>query len=98
MSQSAGEIEIVVEDEGLGFEEADRAHLFDIFYRGSRTSRQRSGSGIGLYVSRLLVEAMGGRIWAERRATAGSRFGFTLPLIVEDDDEPMFVGTVHSAE
>lgn len=81
------EVVVRVLDQGPGFapEVADR--LFEIFFRAESTSRRRAGSGIGLYVSRTLVEAMGGRIWAARRATGGAEFGFALRTAGSDDDD-----------
>jgi signal transduction histidine kinase len=45
-----------------------------------------SGSGIGLFICASLVQAMGGRIWAQRRPEGGSEFGFTLHVLEADDD------------
>lgn len=75
-------IAIHVRDTGVGLTPEQREHVFDRFYRVDKSrSRALGGSGIGLTISRALVEAMGGRI----RATSpghgkGSTFTFTLPL------------------
>jgi signal transduction histidine kinase len=74
-------VTITVVDEGPGFDPEDTPHLFDIFFRSARTARQHSGSGIGLYVARTLVEAMGGTIWARSLEEGGSEFGLVLPVI-----------------
>lgn len=66
---------VAVTDEGPGVAPEDLAHIFDRFYRGNR---QLPGSGLGLYISRVILEEHGGRIWAESRGR-GSRFCFTLP-------------------
>jgi histidine kinase len=69
-------------DTGLGIAAENLPHLFERFYRVDR-SRSRAGgdSGIGLTISRYLVEAHGGRIWAESPGVGqGSTFTFTLPL------------------
>lgn len=67
---------------GVDPEEADR--LFDLFYRSERTSRV-SGSGIGLFVARRLVEAIGGTIWARPRDDGpGAEFGFRLQPLGEE--------------
>jgi signal transduction histidine kinase len=68
-----------VEDDGPGLD-GDPAHLFRLFRRGSRALRQTPGTGIGLFLSRTLVEAMGGRMWAESGPQRGAAFRFTLPL------------------
>ncbi|MBX6341419.1 MAG: sensor histidine kinase, partial [Thermomicrobiaceae bacterium] len=79
------EVEIGVRDAGPGIDEADLPHVFERFRRGSRAQASgRDGMGLGLYLSRHLVEAHGGRIWAERPEGGGARFAFTLPAI--DDD------------
>jgi signal transduction histidine kinase/GAF domain-containing protein len=73
-------------DEGPGLDEADPARLFELFYRGPDTARLVAGAGIGLFVSKRLVEAMGGEIWARSRSgVQGAEFGFTLPAFPEED-------------
>ena len=81
------EIVVRVLDRGPGFSEADADRLFDIFFRSSSTARGRSGAGIGLFVTKSLVEMMGGRAWAALREGGGSEFGFALPVLT--DDEPV---------
>jgi two-component system, OmpR family, sensor histidine kinase KdpD len=78
-----GEVEISVADEGPGIPRGLEERLFDKFYRASPEGAQ-SGVGLGLTICRAIVEAHGGRIRAESRATGGAAFRFTLPL----DEEP----------
>jgi signal transduction histidine kinase len=66
-------------DRGPGVTPAEGEALFRPFYRSSRTARASGGAGIGLYVCRRLVEAMGGHMWARQRPGGGSEFGFWLP-------------------
>ena len=80
------EIAIRVLDEGPGIAETSIPFLFDLFYRDPNSARMVAGSGIGLFVCSSLVAAMGGRIWALRRATGGSEFGFTLHIASADDE------------
>ncbi len=68
---------------GIGAEEAE--DLFELFYRGATTSAMASGAGIGLFVCRALVTAMGGRMWATPREGGGSEFGFSLPVLEIDE-------------
>src|SRR6266516_1184268 len=73
---------ISIADRGPGIPPADLERVFDKFYRVlGRTTERPTGSGLGLAVSRGLIEAHGGRIWAENREGGGAVFRFTLPLM-----------------
>lgn len=77
------EIQISVSDTGVGIPPEHLPHIFDRFYRvdKSRSRQAGGGSGIGLTIARALVEANGGRIWAESAGVGdGSAFTFTLPI------------------
>ena len=76
VEQPAGEALISVRDFGPGIDPNHMPHLFDRFYRANTGS---SGLGLGLYISRILVEAHGGRIWAESQPGQGSTFTVALP-------------------
>jgi signal transduction histidine kinase len=78
-------VEIRITDEGPGIPDASLRRVFDLFYRDPDSARAVAGSGIGLFVCRSLVEAMGGRMWAVRPAAGGSEFGFTLRVIEADE-------------
>ncbi len=78
---------IRVLDEGPGVDPAEVGHLFDPFYRSPSTAKLAGGAGIGLYVSRRLVDAMGGRIQAAPRPGRGSEFSVVLPLYGPEPDE-----------
>lgn len=67
-----------VADTGPGIAVEDRAHLFDRYWKGGR--RERSGTGLGLFIAKGLVEAHGGRIWVHSEIGKGSTFYFTLPV------------------
>ncbi|MBC1743597.1 cell wall metabolism sensor histidine kinase WalK [Listeria welshimeri] len=84
------EIEISIADEGLGVPEEDLANVFDRFFRVDKArSREMGGTGLGLAIAREVIEAHGGRIWAERNKSKGTVIKFTLPYsdLPEDDWE-----------
>ncbi len=73
-------VTISVQDEGPGLPDEVLARVFDKFYRTDGSDSQRAyGYGLGLYVCRRLVEAQGGRIWAENHPEGGAVFSFSLP-------------------
>lgn len=78
---SGGEVQLTVKDQGAGIATEDLPHIFERFYRGHST-RSGDGLGLGLFIARLLVDAHGGRIWAESVPGQGSAFTFTLPQAV----------------
>ena len=68
-----------VEDSGEGLPAEAPARMFERFWRADR-ARSGSGAGLGLAIARGLVEAHGGRIWAENRLVGGAMLCFSLPL------------------
>jgi len=75
------EVHVTVQDTGEGIPAEDLPHIFERFYRTDRArSRDMGGSGLGLSITRSLVEAHGGRLWAHSTAGEGSAFTFVLPL------------------
>jgi PAS domain S-box-containing protein len=74
-------VTLSVDDDGPGVPAADLERIFEKHYRvDSSDSQSAYGYGLGLYVCRRLVEAQGGRIWAENLPRGGARFSFTLPV------------------
>jgi signal transduction histidine kinase len=73
-----GLVETSVQDYGVGIPEAAIANLFQKFYRNHRSRSQIGGTGLGLYLSKTIMEAQGGHIWVRSKANEGSVFGFSL--------------------
>ncbi len=73
-----GAVQVEITDAGPGLPPGDEQRIFDKFYRGRQTNL-RHGAGLGLTIARAIVEAHGGRIWAETLPGGGTVFRFTLP-------------------
>jgi two-component system sensor kinase FixL len=73
-------IEVAVSDTGTGFLEDVKSNLFQTFFTTKET-----GMGVGLSISRSIIEAHGGRMWAESNASGGATFRFTLPAAASED-------------
>jgi signal transduction histidine kinase len=74
-----GRLHVAVEDTGEGIAPEDLARVFDPFFRAD-PSRSGPGAGLGLALAKRIVEALGGRITAERGASTGARFAVELPV------------------
>jgi two-component system phosphate regulon sensor histidine kinase PhoR len=72
-------IRFAVRDTGVGIPADDLLRIFERFFRVDR-SRSGGGTGLGLSIARHIVEAHGGRIWAESEEGRGSTFYFTIPI------------------
>lgn len=84
---ASDEVSVRVLDRGAGIAQAEVEDLFSLFYRSPTTAASAAGAGIGLFVSRRLVDEMGGRMWARPRPDGGSEFGFSLARYPIDDDD-----------
>jgi signal transduction histidine kinase len=74
-----GQVVVCVSDEGPGIDAKDLPHIFDRFYRSTKAVKQTKGAGLGLYLARAIVEAHGGRIWADPKPDHGARICFSMP-------------------
>lgn len=81
--QRAGAVEVFVVDEGPGLG-PDPGAVFSLFYRAPHTAQRATGTGIGLYVARGLMSAMGGTLEARTRDSGGASFRLTLPTATAD--------------
>ncbi len=83
---------INVTDTGIGISSDDLAHIFQKFYRADNSdTRTIGGTGLGLYLVKQRVEAMGGRVWAESAFGEGSTFYVSLPRISSDEYEKRMI-------
>jgi signal transduction histidine kinase len=77
---SPDEVIVTVSDTGVGISYEELPHVFERFFRGARERHQGTpGAGLGLYLSKAIVEAHGGRIWAESEPGEGTTFSFAIP-------------------
>jgi PAS domain S-box-containing protein len=77
---SKGFVTTSITDTGIGMSSKTQTQLFRKYYKGEE-STNRSGLGLGLYISKLCVEASGGKIWAQSSLGKGSTFSFSLPIV-----------------
>jgi len=80
LARQDGEIVTSVTDRGPGIPPEELPHMFERYYRGREALARREGLGLGLYITKGLVEAHGGRVWVESEVGKGSTFSFTLPI------------------
>ena len=90
ISNDGAEVRCAVTDTGIGVPEAARDRLFEKFFRAENVSKvETEGTGLGLYIVRLIVERAHGRIWFEPAESGGSRFLIALPLATLSEDAPV---------
>ncbi len=78
VTRQNGEVTTSLTDRGRGIPPEQLPHLFDPY---QRVGERRESVGVGLYIAKGLVEAMGGRIWVESEVGRGSTFSFTVPVV-----------------
>lgn len=78
------EVIVTVEDSGVGIPKEAIPHLFNKFFRVSNSlQKANKGSGLGLYISKSIIQSLNGKIWVESEMGKGSRFHFSLPIARE---------------
>jgi two-component system phosphate regulon sensor histidine kinase PhoR len=80
--RAGDEIALSVTDHGIGIKRADRARIFERFYKADRARVRGGGTGLGLAIARHVVEGHGGRITVESEEGVGSTFSVALPIVV----------------
>jgi two-component system sensor histidine kinase/response regulator len=80
-----GWLQICISDTGCGIPPSELGKVFEKFYRGESVATESRGAGLGLAITKNLIELHHGRIWAESRLGEGSRFFFTLPITHRSD-------------
>jgi PAS domain S-box-containing protein len=74
-----------IEDSGIGIPKTNLGRLFEKFYRAENAvAVETEGTGLGLYLVRLIVEQFGGKVWCTSEENVGSTFAFTLPLAIQE--------------
>jgi two-component system phosphate regulon sensor histidine kinase PhoR len=79
--RAGDDVELSVADHGIGIKRADRARIFERFYKADRARVRGGGTGLGLAIARHVVEGHGGRITVESEEGAGSTFTVTIPTV-----------------
>jgi signal transduction histidine kinase len=79
-AQLDGEVHVSVADTGPGIAPEDQARIFEEFQQTDVGAKEREGTGLGLALSKMLIELHGGRIWVESELGNGSTFTFALPV------------------
>jgi CheY-like chemotaxis protein len=85
---------VTVADSGIGVPPEDQERIFESFQQGGRGAPKEEGTGLGLTLSRRIVELFGGRMWLTSTPGKGSTFGFSIPGVLERGDE--VASAVHS--
>jgi signal transduction histidine kinase len=89
-SRDVNELTVTVTDTGIGVPPEDQERIFESFQQGRRGAPKEEGTGLGLTLSRKIVDLFGGRMWLESTPGVGSTFGFSIPGLQERGDKVAF--------
>ncbi|MFG1265525.1 MULTISPECIES: ATP-binding protein [Xanthobacter] len=98
LSADAGGLEVQVEDNGPGVPPADRDTIFEKFRQGGDALNRPPGTGLGLPISRRIVDHFGGKIWLDQREGKGACFAFRLPLRSQGANAPTLTISAEAEE
>ena len=76
-----------IEDDGIGISAKDLPNIFNRLYRADASRSSSGGSGLGLSISKKIIEDHGGHIWASSKLHTGTTIYFTLNKVTEEDEE-----------
>jgi signal transduction histidine kinase len=71
-----------IKDNGRGIDEEDQKHLFELYFVSSNNKEGLRGLGIGLPLSKMIIESHGGQIWFESKKGEGNTFSFSIPMVI----------------
>ena len=81
LSLEKDKIKVEIQDNGIGIPKEQQSHIFTRFFRGTNAIREQTvGSGLGLFITKNIIEAHGGKIWFKSQEGKGTSFYFTLPI------------------
>lgn len=82
LNKKSSEIEFSIKDTGMGINEENQKRIFEKFYRSDRAQKKQiSGSGMGLFIIKEILEKHGGKIWLQSKENEGTTFFFTLKVV-----------------
>jgi signal transduction histidine kinase len=89
-------VKVSVVDHGIGIPSSVMGHLFHKFYRSHRSRETVAGTGIGLYITKAIVESHGGSVGVKSAEGQGSTFWFTVPIYVTVKDKLLAGGNMNT--
>lgn len=92
VTRSAHHIHCEINDSGVGLTKREQKRIFDMFHRSPRATKQAiPGTGIGLYIVKSMIRALGGRVWAKSQGLGkGSSFHILLPISLATTIQPLY--------